>query len=148
MPNFNARNWYWKADDRLFSSSSGKLVNQDDADYLAWCESFMPTTWPRDDDGAQTDTALQDVLTPYGLTVSAQTRPPEKALGSALLVALDDMGKSAAWSTALTASKPATQAYWLSGYREYLPIDNPKLVRLAAAAKVDLQKLFKSALAG
>jgi len=42
----------------------------DNADYQAWCDTGnIPTRWPADDKGDQTDQALQDVLTDYGLTI-------------------------------------------------------------------------------
>ncbi len=67
---FNARNWYWKADNgRVFSSARGQVVPVSDAALASWsADGSGPTTWPRDDDGAQTDAALRDVLAPYGLT--------------------------------------------------------------------------------
>lgn len=66
--------WYWLAlDGRLFSSARGEIVPLTDAEYLAWRDINLPTPWPRDDVGDQTDAALQEVLTPYGIHVSLDT---------------------------------------------------------------------------
>jgi hypothetical protein len=64
----NIYNWYWLADDgRIFASASETQVASDDAAYVAWCNTYRATPWPRDDAGNQTDAALQDVLEPHGL---------------------------------------------------------------------------------
>lgn len=65
----NPFNWYWLADDgRLYSSSAHSLVEADDEAFLAWREAGnAPTGWPRDEAGAQTDAALEQVLSPYGI---------------------------------------------------------------------------------
>ena len=74
-PPFMPLHWYWKAEDgRIFSSERELVVGESDADYVAWVgDGRLPTEWPRDGAGAQTDAALQDVLTPYGLTVGLET---------------------------------------------------------------------------
>jgi len=62
--------WYWLADDgRLYFSAEQALVEADDEAYLAWRETtgYVPTRWPEDDAGEQTDAALSDVLAVYGL---------------------------------------------------------------------------------
>jgi hypothetical protein len=71
---FNPRNWFWLADDgRLFSSSAGIKINKTDASFVSFKNSGInPTPWPRDDSGAQTDAALNDVLAPYGLTMDGK----------------------------------------------------------------------------
>ena len=68
---FDARDWFWLADDgRLYASARQAIVGADDADFVSWRAAHgAPTPWPRDDAGAQTDAALQAVLTPYGLWV-------------------------------------------------------------------------------
>jgi hypothetical protein len=68
---YDPRDWYWKADDgRIFASARQMLVTEDDADYVAFAEVVMPSVWPRDDAGEQTDDALQDVLRPYEIATS------------------------------------------------------------------------------
>ena len=68
---FNPSDWYWLADDgRLYSSAAQALVEDDDADYLAWCAAGRtPTPWPMTEAGDQTDAALAEVLAVYGLTL-------------------------------------------------------------------------------
>lgn len=62
---YTPADWYWLADDgRLSSSARQAIVTTDDAAYRAW--GGQPTRWPEDGEGAQTNAALQDVLTPYG----------------------------------------------------------------------------------
>lgn len=71
---FNPADWYWQADDkRLFSSAMGGLVTQDAAAFTEWMQAGrMPTVWPRDEAGAQTDASLQAVLAPYGLAMNGK----------------------------------------------------------------------------
>lgn len=71
MYNYDPYRWYWRAEDsRIFSSASQGMVSEDDDDYQAWLTAgFMPSRWPRDDLGNQTDAALAEVLAPYGLSV-------------------------------------------------------------------------------
>lgn len=69
---FHPRNWYWLADDgRLYSSASGQLVSVDGEAYQGWLSiGGVTTPWPRDNEGDQTDDALQAALSPYGVYVS------------------------------------------------------------------------------
>jgi hypothetical protein len=75
-PPFNPFDWYWLADDdRVFTSARQLIVDASDADYQSWTGvGNLPTSWPRDDAGNQTNDALQEVLTPYGLSVAPETR--------------------------------------------------------------------------
>ena len=69
---YNPFDWYWLADDgRLYSSARSGLTDASDPAYLSW--GGVATSWPRDDDGAQTDAALQEVLAPYGLALWPET---------------------------------------------------------------------------
>jgi hypothetical protein len=72
---FNPLDWYWlRADDRLYSSSRQAVVPKSDKDYSDWSDrGNYPTLWPKDETGAQTDAALQDVLSPYGLVLPTAT---------------------------------------------------------------------------
>jgi hypothetical protein len=65
--------WYWRADDgRVFSGERQLIVGEDDAGYLAFKEGQMPTQWPRDDAGEQTDAALQEVLQIHSIFVTLE----------------------------------------------------------------------------
>jgi hypothetical protein len=72
---FNPFDWYWLADDKcVYASGRQRVVDESDADYQAWIAAGnLPTVWPRDDTGNQTNEALQEVLTAYGLAI-AETR--------------------------------------------------------------------------
>lgn len=63
--------WYWLADDgRLYSSAARSLIAENDADYVSWLATpYLPTRWPSDESGAQTDQALVAVLTAHGLVM-------------------------------------------------------------------------------
>lgn len=64
--------WYWVRDDgSVYSSARQQVVEASNPDYLAWVETHIPTRWPADDDGGQTDAALQEVLTQHELHLSA-----------------------------------------------------------------------------
>ena len=58
---------YWHADDgRVYFSGTQVQMTTNDPDYVAWVDAGNTATqWPRDDQGAQTDAALQEVLDPY-----------------------------------------------------------------------------------
>lgn len=66
-PIYNPDDWYWRAeDDRIFSSKEGKEIAETDAAFTAWSEAGgIPTVWPRDDAGEQTQAALNDVLNAF-----------------------------------------------------------------------------------
>lgn len=66
---YTPMDWYWLAEDgRVFSSARSTLVSSDDAGFSAWKQDGTePSRWPADDQGNQTTSGLQAVLTPYGL---------------------------------------------------------------------------------
>ncbi len=68
---YTPTDWYWLASDgRLFGSARAGTLAPSDPVYLAWqAGGRTPTPWPRDATGTQTDAALQEVLTPYGIFV-------------------------------------------------------------------------------
>ncbi|MEE9926444.1 MAG: hypothetical protein PBV01_24340 [Brucella anthropi] len=67
---FDPSNWFWIADDgRVFNSANKIVTNTDDEDFQQWLnDGFKATRWPEDDEGNQTDAALDTVLRPYGLS--------------------------------------------------------------------------------
>ncbi|MCD4511540.1 hypothetical protein LQT97_09845 [Brucella pseudogrignonensis] len=94
MVNFNyvPMNWFWKADDgRIYSSAAQSLINSDDDVYVAWCLENTPTRWPVDDDGNQTDDALEWVLVREGLRLwpVVETEPDLAAVKAALKAKID-----------------------------------------------------------
>jgi hypothetical protein len=72
MSNYNPYDWYWLADDaRLFSSKQQLLIDDTDSGYVTWTDlGNVPTPWPRDDAGNQTDASLQEVVGPNGVFVN------------------------------------------------------------------------------
>jgi hypothetical protein len=95
---YNPYNWYWLADDgRLFSSASQTQIPTSDQGYTDWVSNgYTATAWPRDNAGNQTDAALQDVLTPYGIYCTQ-----EYAARNQLNLAID-----AGFTSAATVSAP------------------------------------------
>ena len=72
---YNAANWYWLATNgRIYSSSQQAIITEKDKDFVAWKEAGnLPTPWPKDVDGKETDAALAAVLAPYGLRLFPST---------------------------------------------------------------------------
>jgi len=73
---FNAKNWYWPSDDgnRIYSSSRKTIVGKDDKEFLAWkAGGNLPTPWPKNNAGEETDGALAEVLAGYGLKMFPPT---------------------------------------------------------------------------
>lgn len=69
---YTPADWYWAREDgAVWSSAKGDYIAPaGDTAYLEWtARGNRPTTWPRDDDGAQTDAALHEVLSPHGLGI-------------------------------------------------------------------------------
>lgn len=61
---YDPQNWFWLADDgRLYSGARRAEVSADDSDFATWKASGgLPTVWPKDLDGKQTQSALDEVL--------------------------------------------------------------------------------------
>ncbi len=70
--NVNIYDWYWLADDgRLYGSAAGAFLPLDTPSYATWlADGGTPRRWPEEENGGQTDAALQTVLAPYGLFVT------------------------------------------------------------------------------
>jgi hypothetical protein len=65
----NPRSFYWLAEDgRVFSGPLEQIVTTDDPGYLQFFGSGnIPTRWPMDVDGNQTEAALQQAIGPVGM---------------------------------------------------------------------------------
>lgn len=72
---YNAANWYWLASDsRIYSSSQQALIKEKDKDFVAWkAAGNLPTPWPKDGEGKETNAALAAVLAPYSLRLFPPT---------------------------------------------------------------------------
>lgn len=78
---YDFRDWYWQADDgRIYSSKARAIVQADDPAFVEFQAAAMPTPWPRDDAGEQTDAALQAVFDGYDITVGGVPVTPESPL--------------------------------------------------------------------
>lgn len=69
---------YWQAEDgRVYSSARLAQIEADDAEFLAWIErGGVPSAWPRDAEGAQTEAEIVRTLTFYGLGASPTPAAP------------------------------------------------------------------------
>lgn len=72
---YNAANWYWLASDgRIYSSSQQAIFAEKDKEFVAWkAAGNLPTPWPKDVDGKETDAALAAVLAASGLRLFPPT---------------------------------------------------------------------------
>lgn len=73
MPDsFNPFKWFWLSDNgRVYDSEQQRKTTVSDARYQDWRSiGNVPTRWPQDTEGSQTDAALQEVLNEYGLFVT------------------------------------------------------------------------------
>lgn len=67
--------WYWRSENgRIYSSAKQALIQNDDKDFIAWqTAGYLPTPWPKNKKGEETDAALANVLAPYGLRLFPPT---------------------------------------------------------------------------
>ncbi|MGQ2906745.1 MAG: DUF4376 domain-containing protein [Aliihoeflea sp.] len=128
-------NWYWKADDgRVYSSSVQSLVDVDISNLVDGI-----TRWPADDDGNQTDAALEAVLRLHGLKLRPDD--PKVALAAyaadrrwraevggievgGLTVHTDDRSKMMIMGARMKASAdPEFTTEWKTAAGEFITID-------------------------
>lgn len=140
--------WYWKADDgRVYSSAAQSLVEEDISHLMDGV-----TRWPSDDDGNQTDAALEDVLHVHGLTL--QPIDPEVDLANyaadrrwraevggievdGLAVHTDDRSKMMIMGARLkAASDPGFTTEWKTAAGEFITI-NADTILLVSDAILD-----------
>lgn len=78
---YDPASWYWRADDgRIYSSASHSLVTQDDHDFTRWTSvGGIPTIWPRDASGAQTQASMEGVLAAAGVSQGGSRKITYKA---------------------------------------------------------------------
>lgn len=118
--------WYWISPDgeSVYGSKRQSIVALSDADYEAWAsDGSQPTLWPKDASGAQTDAAMQEVLTPFGLSL------PGTLPAAADLVAYANQRQmilALSGFTAVIAGKPVPFATSIDG----LTLMNGKVSRL------------------
>lgn len=78
---YNPFNWYWKRDDGvIYASQRQTLIGDDDEIYIEFLNSGdRATRWPENEEGEQTDLALQEVLSQFGLIMYPPTLDELKA---------------------------------------------------------------------
>lgn len=142
---FNPADHYWRNDEgSIFSSRAMKTVSDTDAGYLDWLESGgIVTVWPRDDDGVQTDDALQAVLAPYGLFLQGNLGLAAIKLDLKALV--DKLAEherlkyiTGGAGQALTYMQKSDEARRYLGETEPDPIDYPLLLSEVGVTAPDL----------
>ncbi|MBR0753521.1 DUF4376 domain-containing protein [Bradyrhizobium jicamae] len=135
---FNPFNWYWRADDgRIFASARQQIVDETDPDFIAFAEVQAPTTWPRDNDGTQTDAALQGVLDPYFIFVTLEAYAANErwkletggiASTAGVPLKTDDRGKTMIIGAGLLATNdPNFTTTWVGADGELYPLTNDQL---------------------
>lgn len=132
---YTPENWYWQAKDgRIYSSLKQAIVKPKDKDFVAWQDlGNLPTPWPKDNNGVETDAALADVLVPYVMRLYPPTLEEAKArLQGAVDHAAEDQRKryiTAGEGQTMTYMEKVNQAASYSGtYAAYLarPETTPK----------------------
>jgi hypothetical protein len=139
--NFDPHIWYWLADDgRIFSGARQTIVAEDDADYLVFKQMAMPTQWPRDLPGEQTDAELQKVLDPFNLFVTLQGYTAFKRwqkeqggimLASGMPITTDDRSQAkitGAYSAAVEL--PTVVTPWAAADGNVYPLDGAAIVAM------------------
>lgn len=145
--------WFWAADDgRIYASARQIVVRDDDEAFVAWREAgARATPWPRDAAGAQTDAALQAVLSPHGLWVdlaayAADARWRREVGGvvvDGLAVATDDRSKTMLIGARLAAmADPAWSTVWRASDGAAHPLDAAQMIALADAVSAHVNETF------
>ena len=72
---YTPTNWYWIAENgRIYSSAKQAIINSKDDAFIKWQASgYLPTPWPKDAQGQQSDSALAEVIAPFGLKLFPKT---------------------------------------------------------------------------
>lgn len=65
---YDPRNWYWLSDDgRLYSSRSREIIQSNDPELAEWkAAGGVPTRWPCDEAGVQSQLTLENLLARRG----------------------------------------------------------------------------------
>lgn len=154
MTPYNPFDWYWQRGEEIYSSARQTIIGGDDETHAAWLAAGnLPTPWPRDASGNQTDLALAEVLAAHGIPgpngANASPVPPEisrrqcarQMLAMDLIdgpeaLAMARNGEPPAMVAALIDALPAAQRvpalidFAATTYRR----DNPLLVALMTAS--------------
>jgi len=93
LTNYTPDNWFWKATNgRIYASARQIVTDETDTEYVAWLEAGnLPTPWPRDETGIETEAALAQVLAAHGLQIFAPTLDEVK---DSLKAAIDEAAET------------------------------------------------------
>jgi hypothetical protein len=82
MNTYIPQNWFWrKTDGTIFSSAAQGFVPEDAPAYVAFLAAgSVPTPYPKDESGQESEAELAAVLRPYGLHVSQSAAKREEIL--------------------------------------------------------------------
>lgn len=77
---YNPYDWYWlKQDGTVYSSARQRTYAQSNTDYKTWLGvNSMPTPYPKDASGNESDAEMSDVLSPYGIRFSPESAADAK----------------------------------------------------------------------
>lgn len=164
---FNPLDWYWiDASGRVYSSKRQVIVDPNDSGYKAFVAAGnRATAWPRDDGGAQSDQALQDVLTdinntrgsslylptPVGLAwYAGSVRYAKETQGvtfSGRPIATDDGSQSKLTAAVLGAQVVMSEGgtfstTWKCSDGSFLPLDFAGLAQLATGVLTYVNQCF------
>lgn len=138
---FDPTNWYWiREDGAIYSSASRGIVETDDDAFVAWRSTgATPTPYPRDISGAESEAALQDVLSPYGIYVGlAQVKAGLKAKIDAAAEAERLRYITGGAGQAMTYQRKADEARACLTATDPMPADYPMLAAEIGISAEDL----------
>lgn len=149
---YNPNDWYWAADDgRVYSSARRSLVAAEDATYRARLAGGLMTPWPRDEEGDQTDAALQDVLRPYGLWIDLTSYAADKrwrvetggiSVGG-VPVATDDRSNVTIRGARIKAdAEPAYVVGWKGAKGSFVALTAPQIIAISNAVLAHVDACF------
>lgn len=149
---FDARNWYWLADDgRVFASGRQAIIDSEDAHFQAARSQGKITRWPEDDAGAQTNASLQLVLSPYALWVDlvayAAHARWRKEIGGIVIagvpVATDDRSKLMITGARVAAvADPNWSTAWVGSDGQIYPVDVDAMLGISDGVQVHVNATF------
>ncbi|NTI27680.1 DUF4376 domain-containing protein [Rhizobium rhizogenes] len=152
--NYDPSNWYWLADDgRLYASSSQTLVNKTDDAYVAWSSAgSKPTPWPQDENGEQSNAALQEVLSPYGRFVDLAAYAASKRYsvetggytfnGHPIATDRDSQGKITSVAVAATTVGSSFSTEWKCVDGTFLTLNHDDAISMATAVMIFVSNCF------
>jgi hypothetical protein len=150
-------NNFWLADDgRVFGSTKQLISDDTDSDYVAWTGlGNLPSPWPRDDAGNQTEDALQDAVGPVGLfvnlkyyTVAARYRKEQSGLtlSSGMPIKTDDRAQAKINGAVIASINDAGfTTQWHAADGSYWPLDQAGVAAMSTELQAYINQCFATA---